>query len=109
MKKLTVIALLLCASQFVATPGHARKQSQDQAIDFGSYTCRQFLEEAASGSEEDIGVVLMWIDGYLSGVSGDTVWKPNEFAEFSGRLAEYCAKNGNKKLLEAAKHKGIQH
>lgn len=106
MKKLINI-VFLCASLLVASPVYARKQSQD-IINFGTYTCRAFLEDAAQGSEEDIGIVLMWIDGYLSGVSGDTVWRMNDFGEFSERLAEYCSRHGHVKLLDAAREKGIE-
>ncbi|MEO5347852.1 MAG: HdeA family protein [Magnetococcus sp. YQC-9] len=111
MKKLAIASLLFCASLVVINPAHAKKQNNNNSdnIDFGSYTCGQFLKEAASGDEDDIGVVLMWIDGYLSGVSGDTVWKPSEFVRFSERLANYCASRPNMNLLEAAKSKGIQH
>lgn len=107
MKSLNAILPFLCVSLLAATPVQARKQSQD-TLNFGTYTCRAFLEDAAQGSEEDIGIILMWIDGYLSGVSGDTVWKLNDFGEFSERLADYCSKHGNVKLLDAAKKKGIE-
>ncbi|MEO5362716.1 MAG: HdeA family protein [Magnetococcus sp. DMHC-8] len=107
MKKSTSVLLFLCASLLLAAPAQARKQSQSQ-INFGTYTCGAFLADAAQGSEEDIGIVLMWLDGYLSGVSGDTVWKQKDFEEFSERLANYCATHGNAKLLEAARKKGIQ-
>ncbi|MBF0417336.1 MAG: hypothetical protein HQL86_03700 [Magnetococcales bacterium] len=110
MKKWSVISLMFGASLFVVQPVHAKKQSQDSGnIDFGSYTCGQFLKEAANGNEEDIGVVLMWLDGYLSGVSGDTVWRPSDFTRFSERLANHCASHPSVNLLEAAKSKGIQH
>ncbi|MBF0192878.1 MAG: hypothetical protein HQL99_17330, partial [Magnetococcales bacterium] len=98
-----MLALLL-----VTTPGHAKKKKQSEDINFGVYTCQEFLEEAAQGKAEDIGIVLMWIDGYLSGVSGDTVWKQQGFEEFSERLVNYCIKNGDANLLDAARKKGIQ-
>ncbi|MBF0273383.1 MAG: hypothetical protein HQL98_15140 [Magnetococcales bacterium] len=108
MRKINLIASFVLASLLVATPGHAKKQKQSEDINFGVYTCQEFLEEAAQGNAEDIGIVLMWIDGYLSGVSGDTVWKQKGFEEFSERLVNYCAKHGDAKLLDAAKKKGIQ-
>ncbi|MBF0161062.1 MAG: hypothetical protein HQL88_02135 [Magnetococcales bacterium] len=108
MKKALFAILLFSASLLVALPGHARKQSKHQNIDFGAYTCRAFLEEVAQSSEEDVGVVMMWIDGYLSGVSGDTVLNWREFEQFSERLVEYCARHGDAQLLDAARRKGIQ-
>lgn len=108
MKKTRMTLLLLCLTVLIAIPGHARKKSQEQDIDFGSYSCRQFVEDLAEGSEEDAAVVMMWLDGYLSGVSGDTVLNWKEFENFAERLVEYCAENGSTNLLKAARKKGIQ-
>ncbi|MBF0583177.1 MAG: hypothetical protein HQL80_02950 [Magnetococcales bacterium] len=107
MKKLSALVAVLSLALIVSTPAQARK-SRNEVINFGSYTCQAFLEEAAQGSEEDVGIVLMWLDGYLSGISGDTVFNMKEFGEFSERLAEYCSRHGNVKLLDAAERKGIE-
>lgn len=107
MKKMT--AVFLCLMLLAAPSAHAgKKGGQPQNIDFGSFTCQQFIDEFAQGSAEDIGVVMMWIDGYLSGVSGDTELNWKEFESFSTALAEYCSTHGKTNLLEAAKKKGIQ-
>ena len=108
MRKIGLTLTLLSLSLLVAIPGEARKRSQSQNIDFGTYTCRSFLEEVAQGSEEDVGVVMMWLDGYLSGVSGDTVLNWKEFERFAERLVEYCVDHGSVRLLDAARRKGIQ-
>jgi acid stress chaperone HdeB len=108
MRNTWLTLTLLCLALLLATPGEARKRGSSQNIDFGTYTCRSFLEEVAQGSEEDVGVVMMWIDGYLSGVSGDTVLNWKEFERFAERLVEYCAEHGSVRLLDAAKRKGIQ-
>lgn len=108
MRKTWMTVALLCLSLLIALPGEARKRSQSQNIDFGTFSCRDFLEEVTQSSEEDVGVVMMWIDGYLSGVSGDTVLNWKEFERFSERLVEYCAEHGSVRLLDAARRKGIQ-
>ena len=50
----------------------------------------------------------MWIDGYLSGVSGDTDLDWGNLEKFSKDLVEYCGNNSNTKVLEAAKKVGIE-
>jgi acid stress chaperone HdeB len=74
MKRLFVLAALCCSSLFLSMPVSAKKPGA-QNINFGAITCSEFMKELSQGSAEDAGVVLMWIDGYLSGVSGDTVLK----------------------------------
>lgn len=78
-----------------------------QNIDFGSITCGEFLKEISSGSAEDAGVVLMWIDGYLSGVSGDTTLDWKDLEKFSEQLVTYCGQNADTKVLKAAEAIGI--
>lgn len=70
-RSFVVTALCLAASLLVSGPVAAKK-AQMQNIDFGTITCGAFLKELSTSTAEDAGVVLMWIDGYLSGVSGDT-------------------------------------
>lgn len=78
MKRLHFIAAL-CLSITLLVPGLslAAKKAQSRNINFGAITCGEFLQDISQSSDEDAGVVLMWIDGYLSGVSGDTTldWK----------------------------------
>lgn len=76
MKPSLLIAVVGLAASLLASPVLAKK-TQMQNIDFGEITCGEFLQELSTSSAEDAGVVLMWIDGYLSGVSGDTTldWK----------------------------------
>ncbi|MEZ5580532.1 MAG: HdeA/HdeB family chaperone [Candidatus Competibacteraceae bacterium] len=54
----------------------------------------------------DAGVVLMWIDGYLSGVSGDTSLNWKDLEKFSTNLVAYCGKP-DEKVLDAAEAVGI--
>ena len=106
-RSLVVAALCLSTSLLVPAPGLAAKKSQSRNIDFGSITCGEFLGDISQSSSEDAGVVLMWIDGYLSGVSGDTELNWKNLETFSQELVEYCGKNTDTKVLEAAKAVGI--
>ncbi len=106
-RSFVVIALCLAASLLVSGPVAAKK-AQMQNIDFGTITCGAFLKELSTSTAEDAGVVLMWIDGYLSGVSGDTDLDWGNLEKFSKDLVEYCGNNSNTKVLEAAKKVGIE-
>lgn len=104
MKKLFAAGVLL--GMVFATPAMAGKQGMKN-IDFGQVSCREFIEDIATGSEDDAAAVLLWLDGYLSGVSGDTVLNWRGFESFADRLVEYCGNNRKTKLLDAARRVGI--
>jgi acid stress chaperone HdeB len=107
MKHLLITAAVcLSASLLVSAPSLAKK-SQMQNIDFGAITCGEFMKEISTSSAEDVGVFLMWIDGYLSGVSGDTVLNWENLEEFSAELVAYCGKKPDLKVLDAAEEVGI--
>jgi len=107
MKRSSAVATLcLAASLLVSGPAIAKK-AQMQNIDLGTITCGSFLKELSTSTADDAGVILMWIDGYLSGVSGDTELNWKNLETFSQELVEYCGKNADTKVLEAAKAVGI--
>ncbi|MHC1791277.1 HdeA/HdeB family chaperone [Solidesulfovibrio sp.] len=101
---LVCTAVLLLAA---AGPALAKKQQQPQDIDFGAITCKEFVLEIADADEESAGIILMWLDGYLSGVSGDTKLNWKNLEGFSGALLDVCAKKPGKKVLDVAKEVGI--
>ena len=106
MIKLIFVSLLAGLTLTLAPAAEARK-GQSQDIDFGSYTCKAFLYDISDASEEDIAAVFLWLDGYLSGVSGDTVLRFNGLEAFSENLVERCSQRGNERLLDAARRVGI--
>ena len=107
MKRSFAVAALCLATGLLVSGPVAAKKAQMQNIDFGSITCGAFLKELSTGTADDAGIVLMWIDGYLSGVSGDTELSWKNLETFSQELVEYCGKNTDTKVLEAAKAVGI--
>ncbi|MBL8254228.1 MAG: hypothetical protein JNJ76_11570, partial [Candidatus Competibacter sp.] len=92
MKRSFAVATLCLAASLLVSGPVAAKKAQIQNIDFGSITCGAFLKELSTGTADDAGVVLMWIDGYLSGVSGDTELNWKNLETFSQELVEYCGK-----------------
>ena len=104
----SLITAILClfAALFTSSTALAKK-TQIHDIDFGAITCNEFMQKIAKGSSEDTGVVLMWIDGYLSGVSGDKVLSWKNLEKFSTDLITYCSSKPNKRVLDAAEEVGI--
>lgn len=98
-------AFLLC-TLCLALPAQA-KQSHDN-IDFGRITCAEFIKDIVQVSDDDAAAVMLWIDGYLSGVSGDTVLNWRSMENYTSSLVEYCLDNKRVKLLDAARKVGIQ-
>ena len=59
--------------------------------------------------EESAGYVMMWLDGYLSGITNDTLLHWEGLEEFGTKLADFCQKNPHSGLLDSAKAVGIKH
>ena len=108
----TFACRLLCACLLLAAaavPALAKKSQQPQNINFGSITCKEFVMEIANTDEDSAGIILMWLDGYLSGVSGDTTLNWKTLENFSGALVDACAKKPGRKVLDVAKEVGINN
>ena len=105
-RSFAVAALCLAASLLISGPAIAKK-AQMQNIDLGTITCGSFLKELSTSTADDAGVILMWIDGYLSGVSGDTLLNWKDLEKFSTNLAAYCGEKPTAKVLDAAEAVGI--
>jgi acid stress chaperone HdeB len=88
-------------------PAMAAKQQQSGDVDFGSVTCATFMKDLSTASEQDAGAIFLWLDGYLSGVSGDTVMRPAGMEQFVQALLDHCSKRGKDNLLDAARKVGI--
>ena len=101
-----IAASLLAAA--LALAGATDVSAKAETLDFSTITCKSFIDDVAAGSEDDAAAVMMWLDGYLSGVSGDTVLRFDAMEAFGTNLVEHCAGNGNMKLLDAARKVGLQ-
>lgn len=102
-----LLPLLVAVLFLFATQPVQAKKERLQDIDFGDYSCRAFLADIADASEEDAAAVLLWLDGYLSGVSGDTVLSWRGLEQLTTDLIERCRRKGNEQMLEAARKVGI--
>ena len=105
LMKTAVIAASLVALS--ASPAMAKKQGV-QDIDFSQITCGDFVADLQTASAEDVGVIFMWLDGYLSGVSGDTTLRWDGMQDFGTNLVDLCKKKPKMKVLDASEEVGIE-
>ncbi|MBF0256106.1 MAG: hypothetical protein HQL47_06540 [Gammaproteobacteria bacterium] len=103
--KTLIPALALSLCLLAAGPAIAKKQSQN--IEFGSISCNDFVQGLAEMDAEGAGLVLVWLDGYLSGVSGDTKLDWDNLSTIGESLVEHCSANPDDTFLDAAKEVGI--
>ncbi|GAB7079715.1 HdeA/HdeB family chaperone [Megalodesulfovibrio paquesii] len=82
------LALLLFVAQ--APAAHA-------AADIQTLTCRELLRMP----EEEIGIILVWVDGYYSGVYGSTTFDPDSWEQLGNLVGTICGKNPKRRVLDA--------
>ncbi len=101
MNKAKKAALLLSLLTIAATSVQAaeKKVKKDEKIDMATYTCADLLAE----DEDETGTILLWVDGYLSGKTGDTVVNTAFIGELAENVGEKCGENGKAKLLDVVK------
>lgn len=87
MKKIVAAAVLAAA---FAAPALA------EGGDMAELTCTELL----SMDDSSKGVILFWIDGYLSHKSGVTMVDFDQIKANGAKLGEYCAGHGDAKVLE---------
>lgn len=100
-KSMVIVATLVSALAFSSTV--FAKKEQAIKFDMQDLTCKELLEMES----DDMGTMLMWLDGYLSGVTGDTKFDSDQFGSFAGSLGEHCATNQSDKVVDASHKLGI--
>jgi acid stress chaperone HdeB len=88
------LMLVVAASLWTTLPAQAQKQQFDLSL----ITCKQFFEY----SKENIGIMLMWLDGYYSDEDAPPIVDFDKMAENSRKLGEYCGKNPGHSVITAA-------
>jgi acid stress chaperone HdeB len=66
-------------------------------IDLSTWTCAQFQ----SASQDDIGVLLAWLDGYYKDEDDPPVINTSQFVANAKKLGEYCAAHPDMGLITA--------
>ncbi len=81
---------------FMAFLGFA-SVAQAQDIDLGKITCAEFLASDKATVEK----TMIWLDGYISALSENTVMSAEWMQEFGEHMGTYCTKNPSKTILDA--------
>lgn len=98
---LSCVALIIMGSAFIA---EAQKKGKKQVtkIDMAAYTCEEMLKDLKE-DEENAGVLIIWIDGYLSGKTDDTVIDMGFLENLGKGIGTECSKTPQAKVLEVVK------
>jgi acid stress chaperone HdeB len=90
---LLAAALTLSASLLLSpAPAHA------VVLDLSTMTCKQFLD----GGEDEIKMVLTWMDGWYKGDSDEAIIDTDVFVANAKKFGTYCAKNPSISIVNAA-------
>jgi len=107
MRRVLIIASLLCFVFAAADPCFAKdkkkkkdKEGSAQVVDMSKCTCQDMMNV---NDDQLIKASLIWIDGYVSGKSGDTTVSLGELETLARNLEAYCKSNPSALILEAAR------
>lgn len=92
----TIIALMITAILVLALSGVALAKRGQNVVDMDAYTCGDLMKERV----EDIGLILMWVDGYLSCKTGDLVLDDEWVQEMAETIGDACQGNPNAYLID---------
>jgi acid stress chaperone HdeB len=90
--KTTLSILFAAALSLTSMPAHAVKW------DLSTMTCKQFLESG----EDNIAVVLTWMDGWYKGDEDNAIIDTEVFIENAKKFGAYCGKNPTVSVVTAA-------
>ncbi|MCX8043290.1 MAG: HdeA family protein [Desulfobacterota bacterium] len=76
------------------------KETSAQIVDMSKCTCQDMMNV---NDEQLIKASLIWIDGYVSGKSGDTTVSLGELETLARNLESYCKSNPSTPILDAAR------
>ena len=90
--KTTLSILFAAALSLSSMPAHAVKW------DLSTMTCKQFLESG----EDNIAVVLTWMDGWYKGDSDEAIIDTEVFVANAKKFGTFCAANPAISIVNAA-------
>lgn len=90
MKKLLTATVAALTLSLTANAALAEEQ------DVAKIKCSEFVQ-----SGDNMPLLIMWIDGYLSAASGNTTMDDAYIDELGTKLGEFCGKNANATLWDA--------
>jgi acid stress chaperone HdeB len=99
--------LLCCFAIVVLNITAASADDKPQNIDLASFTCKDFQQGMQHGHEREMRSLAMWLDGYLSGISGNTEVNWQELKQYTDDLITYCRSHPASVMQEAARKAGM--
>ena len=90
--KTTVSMLFAAAFALSSVPARA------EVLDLSTLTCEQFLK----GGDDEIKMVLTWMDGWYKGDDDKAIIDTNVFVENAKKFGAYCAANPTISIVNAA-------
>lgn len=92
-----IAAIMVCLSLLAfPTVGAYAKKQVNQQVDMAKYTCKDLAAEEG----DDAGMVLIWLDGYVSGKTGDTTIDMKFLSDLGEAVGKECGENPKAKVLE---------
>ncbi len=88
-------ALLTVALTTAILAGGSLVQAEE--IDVAQVKCSDFIQD-----KDNMGLILMWLDGYASQKSDNTVLSDEWFSKLSAHMGKFCSENPDTPILEAA-------
>lgn len=90
MKKFIMSAII--AAVFCSAPLAALAED----IDMGKITCQEFMDD-----EENMPMMIMWIDGYMSAASNNTILNDAWLERLGIHLGTFCGTTPSKTIMQA--------
>ncbi len=91
MKLKFLLPALLAAFVGFSSPAFA------QDTDMATIKCSEFLKS----NQNDMTMLIFWIDGYISAQSDNTVISDEWMTKLGTHLGSYCATNPNNTIMQA--------
>lgn len=89
------LQLLTTALAIALLGGVCTASAEEQ--DIAQIKCSEFLQD-----KDHMGMILMWLDGYASYKSDNTVLSDEWMQKLSAHMGSYCSQNPDTPILEAA-------
>ncbi len=87
-----ILFCAVAATVLFTTPPAVQAETKDVA----KVTCQEFMND-----KDDMPLLIMWIDGYLSAASDNTVFSKEWQVKLGKHMGEFCTKNPNKTIMDA--------
>ena len=78
-----------------------------ETMDLKTLSCQE-LSQIAQENTDNAVFISVWLDGYLSGLTGDTKLSEDGFVSFVEKLQQACERSPNSLVLNVSKIIGIK-